>query len=73
MWKNSREERKMTRQCPKCKNTTINDSYKFCHKDGTVMEDLKKCTTCNNSLLDHFEYCPKCGERVIVEAECPTS
>jgi predicted RNA-binding Zn-ribbon protein involved in translation (DUF1610 family) len=52
----------MSKQCPVCGNVSINDSTKFCHADGAVMEDLRACS-CGERLLKHFKFCPKCGAK----------
>jgi len=53
----------MSKQCPICKNVSIGNTTKFCHQDGTVMEELKECSKCGEDLLDHFKFCPKCGTK----------
>lgn len=60
----------MSKQCPVCGNVSINDSTKFCHADGAVMEDLRACS-CGERLLKHFKFCPKCGAKQ--EIQCQTS
>jgi ribosomal protein L32 len=62
----------MSKQCPVCKNVSINNTTKFCHQDGAVMEELAKCTQCGEDLLVHFKFCPKCGKEQKKEMQCWT-
>jgi ribosomal protein L32 len=62
----------MTKQCPKCKDISINDNAKFCNQDGTVLIDLDSCNHCGEKTLPHYKFCSKCGLKLGGE-ECQTS
>jgi predicted amidophosphoribosyltransferase len=51
----------MTKQCPECKDISIDDEAKFCHRDGTQLNELDACNHCGAKFLPHFKFCRKCG------------
>jgi len=48
------------KECPKCGNYSINPTHEFCTQCGVKMELLKVCA-CGQTMLKHWNNCPKCG------------
>jgi len=66
--------------CPKCQGSLPLISAKFCPQCGskTTVKYLPTCVFCKNELLDHHNFCSKCGrkrdrEREVVLGPLPPS
>ena len=66
----------MTKKCPKCGNSEVNDQAFFCDKCGTnlsttdivkskAIKPINNCPSCGANLKDpNFPYCPICFQSV---------
>lgn len=50
------------KQCPKHKMIRVSDEN-FCIECGEELEQSNTCL-CGYSLLNHYQYCPKCGLKI---------
>ena len=53
----------MNKECPECHRLEINDDYKYCVNDGSVLVERRKCV-CGTQILNHWKFCPKCNNKI---------